>query len=416
MDANGELNGKVRVLTVIDDLYFGGDEYRILNLCRHIDRDRFELVLLTTMRPDHRMGADCGSMRTHFADAGIDVLTLGYSQANGQGTFRSKVRNLVQKASTLRSFIRSHRPDVIDIHYGPANPTGVLAALGTGVPTAVTLYQVNTLTNPATWMSGHAALGLADLLITDSRVQQKTISKWLVRQRPIAVIPNGTPEPQPTRPANEVRAALGLPADPDIKVVAQIAALVPYKGQRILLQAAQSVLTRFPRAYFLIVGYEREVHGYKAELQQLANQLGISHHVVISGYPGQIGDVWQLVDIHAHPSALDSLPNAVLEGMSLAKPAVVAAVGGVEEALTNERTALLVPPDDPVALSGALLRMLSDSELRSRLGQAATRRYTELYRPEAMARALEHQFLTLAKKNKRRSMPGRGLIEGNERS
>ncbi len=60
--------------------------------------------------------------------------------------------------------------------------------------------------------------------------------------------------------------------------------------------------------------------------------------------------------------------------------------------------------------------MLRDSELRSRLGQAAFRRYTELYGPEAMARALEHQFLTLAKKNRRGSMPGRGLIEGNERS
>jgi hypothetical protein len=56
---------------------------------------------------------------------------------------------------------------------------------------------------------------------------------------------------------------------------------------------------------------------------------------------------WQLIDIHAHAAIIDSLPNAIMEGMSLAKPAVVTGVGGISTMVLDGKTGFVVPPHDP---------------------------------------------------------------------
>jgi len=113
-------------------------------------------------------------------------------------------------------------------------------------------------------------------------------------------------------------------------------------------------------------------------------------------YPGPIGDVWQALDIHVHASLMDSLPNAIIEGMSLALPAVVTSVGGIPEMVEHEETGLVVPPDDPASLANALLQLLRHPYQAAALGQAAYRRYRDRYGTEAMTRTLEQLFATLA--------------------
>jgi phosphatidylinositol alpha 1,6-mannosyltransferase len=64
--------------------------------------------------------------------------------------------------------------------------------------------------------------------------------------------------------------------------------------------------------------------------------------------------------------------------MAHARPVVASAVGGLLDLVEHERTGLLVPPGDPVALREALERLLGDAELRVRLGAAARERVSEL--------------------------------------
>jgi glycosyltransferase involved in cell wall biosynthesis len=148
---------------------------------------------------------------------------------------------------------------------------------------------------------------------------------------------------------------------------------------------------------FLVVGYERPPGDtiYRKELRQRAIELGIGDRVIIAHYPGAIGDVWSVIDIHVHASLYDSLPIAVQEGMSLGKPAVVTSVGDVATMVENERTGLVVPPGDSDALADAILRLLGDQLTAERLGRAAAQRYLERYRPEVMTRAIEDLFLEL---------------------
>lgn len=67
----------------------------------------------------------------------------------------------------------------------------------------------------------------------------------------------------------------------------------------------------------------------------------------------------------------DGLPNVLLEAMVQGLPIVGTTLPGIAEAVEDERTSLLAPPDDPVKLAAALRRMLTDPELARRLGANA---------------------------------------------
>jgi glycosyltransferase involved in cell wall biosynthesis len=210
----------------------------------------------------------------------------------------------------------------------------------------------------------------------------------------VKVIPNGIEPPRALRSRPEMRKALGLPDDPRVRIIGQIATLLPTKGQDVLLEAAKIVLAQEPDVAFALVGYPRG-GSYADDLQQQAMRLGINDRVRICGYPGNIGDVWKVIDIHTHPTQLDSLPQAIMEAMSLGLPSVVTPTGGIATMVDHDRTGLIVPPRDPVALADALLRLLREPETASRLGRAAQERYRERYTTAIMTSALENTFAGL---------------------
>jgi glycosyltransferase involved in cell wall biosynthesis len=166
----------------------------------------------------------------------------------------------------------------------------------------------------------------------------------------------------------------------------------------VFLDAAKIVLDTNPNVFFLCIGKERQEPGFQKVMEERARELGISQRVRISGYDGPIGDVWQTLDIHAHASLFDSLPNAIIEGMSVSKPAVVTSVGDIAGLVTDGETGFVVKPGDAPAFASRLLQLAADPALRERLGGAANARYKERFRPEKMAQSLEDLFIALAAK------------------
>src|SRR5260221_14796075 len=70
----------MHVLSVIDDLGFGGDENRLLALARTIDRRRFRHTVMT-IRASGAASPQSSAMRAQYAAAGIDVIDLGEADA-----------------------------------------------------------------------------------------------------------------------------------------------------------------------------------------------------------------------------------------------------------------------------------------------------------------------------------------------
>jgi glycosyltransferase involved in cell wall biosynthesis len=393
---------RIRVMSVLNRLCFGGHESRLLSLAKNIDRDRFDYSLVT-LTGDPEDASHQGEMRAQFADAGVTVEDFGESQQRfvpGPARLSRVCQSsfgMAKSISKLARRIRQQDIDVVEAHHTAAMFAAVMAARLAGVPSVITAYHTRSW--ESVWMRwpGRMTFRWADAVVTDSLARRDDIARWATQPTTkVAVIPNGIEPPQPTRSAVEVRRSLGLPLDPAVKIIGQVSGIVPSKGHEVLLQAAERLLKHEANVAFAFVGYSRGHEDYLARLRQRIEELGLKDRIAVVGYPGPIGDVWNVIDIHVHASQFDSLPNAILEGMSLGKPAVVTSVGGIPEVVTHEETGLVVPPGDADALEVALTKLLRSPTFANRLGEAAARRHRERLRPEQMASSMERLFLRLA--------------------
>ena len=220
--------------------------------------------------------------------------------------------------------------------------------------------------------------GLADRMLarlTDRAIAVSGSTRdFLVRERHVPesrvrLIWNGAPlsEFAPVAPAVGlgVRRELGLPAD--APVVGTIGRLSEQKAHRTLLDAAARVLARRKDVRFLIVG-----DGDQAEpLRRQADALGISPSIVFAGHRTDVPALLGALDVFCISSNYEGTPLALFEAMAAGKAIVSTAVDGCREVLEDGVTGLLVPPRDPDALAGALLRCVDDPALRASLAQHA---------------------------------------------
>jgi colanic acid/amylovoran biosynthesis glycosyltransferase len=182
--------------------------------------------------------------------------------------------------------------------------------------------------------------------------------------------------------ANVVRVYNGLDlrkfayASPRVREpgIVAVGRLVEKKGFGDLVEAC-AVLARAGQAVgCTIVGAGPE----EPALRALIAEHGLEDSVELAG-PRTQDEVRRLVQrssVLAAPCVVgadgnrDGLPTVLLEALALGTPAVATPVTGIPELIRHERTGLLVPERDPVALAGALSRLIDDAALRVRLATA----------------------------------------------
>jgi glycosyltransferase involved in cell wall biosynthesis len=201
----------------------------------------------------------------------------------------------------------------------------------------------------------------------------------------VFVVPDGAarsdPAPAPGEPARGVAGYAGH--------------LYPWKGVDVLVRAL-AIATGMRG---LIVGGhpgERD----RARIDALVAQLGVGDRVQITGLV-PVRDVrrhLQQASILVLPNSASAIserytsPLKLFEYLTLGRPIVASDLPAIREVLTHERTALLVPPDDPAALCGALERLSRDPALADSLGGAAlalASQYTWAQRARRLEAALE---------------------------
>jgi glycosyltransferase involved in cell wall biosynthesis len=156
--------------------------------------------------------------------------------------------------------------------------------------------------------------------------------------------------------------------------------LVPYKGVDVLLRA----LPRTEAAVVLVGGGP-----LRASLARLARSLGLEARV---RFAGEVADdellaLYHACDVLVLPSVTpaEAFGYVQLEAMACGKPVISTALAsGVPWVNRHGLTGLVVPPGDPDALGGALLTLLSDPELRRRLGANGLRHVEEGFAPAQM--------------------------------
>lgn len=124
----------------------------------------------------------------------------------------------------------------------------------------------------------------------------------------------------------------------------------------------------FPDVHLTMIGPDKE-DGSLQNMQLLASELGVTERILLPGRvpKSEISSWMNRGDIFLNTTNIDNTPVSLLEAMACGLCIVSTNVGGIPYLLTSEEDALLVPPNDPEAMSNAVRRILTKPDLAEKL-------------------------------------------------
>lgn len=290
--------------------------------------------------------------------------------------------------AAIRALVRRLGPGVVHGHSSIGGVLARVAARGTG---AGIVYTPNGLA------PGRAVLaverGLArttDALVAVSPSEAGLLaSLGLARSTRLVTIRNGIDLEGPP-PGPDLRAQLGIPER--APMVGTLARLVPQKDPEGFVRAAAILARAWPDVHVVHVGdgpLRRRVAGLVA-----ASGLAGRYHLV-AAMPNAAAVLGQL-DVYVLASRFEGLPYSPLEAMRAGTPVVLSDVVGNRDVVEDGVSGLLVPPQDPLALAGAVGRLLADAGLARALAGAARARLAQRFDVGDMGAALARLYAEVA--------------------
>ncbi len=313
-----------------------------------------------------------------------------YHHVLGRGAgLRRPDAHLEAYAASLASRARRLGADVLHAHSGHLNAQAALvAADGLGIPV---VYEVRGFLEE-TWRArgGHRmsdfyrwsrdtethCMVAADAVVTLSESMREQIVDRGVDPSRVHVIGNCVPESALYDPVDRAAARAALGIRDDAFVVGSVSTVNGYEGLDQLVEAA--ALVDDPDLLVLVVGDGPAHDRLRRRARQLA-ATGVRSRVVLPGRVphARARDAQSALDVCCVPRRRTPVtalvpPLKPVEAMALGIPVIASDLPPLRELVRHDR-GLLVAPDDPAALAGAIVTLMSDSELRDRLGAAARR-------------------------------------------
>ena len=179
--------------------------------------------------------------------------------------------------------------------------------------------------------------------------------------------------------ALQARAESGLSTD--VPLVGMVAQITPWKAQIDAIRAHALVRREHPDALLLIGGTAKfltpgtryDNRAYLSELHAAAAAVEGRDSVLFLGERDDVPRLLQALDVLVMPSWEEPFGRVAVEAMAMGTAVVVTDVGGPPEYVEHGVTGLLTPPRMPEALATEIVRLLSNDELRERIGSAGQR-------------------------------------------
>lgn len=144
----------------------------------------------------------------------------------------------------------------------------------------------------------------------------------------------------------------------DVKIVGNVSRFDPIKNHKMFLRSAAAVAAERPDVRFVCVGHGKE--SYLQELKQLSRTLGLENKIHWIQAQSDVRAVYNAIDVFCSSSFSEGFPNVIGEAMACGRHCVVTNVG--DSALVVGDTGVVVPSDDPKAMSAGLLDRLKASD------------------------------------------------------
>ena len=382
----------------------GGGEVSLFNLVTHLDRQKFEPIVVLAQE---------GELREKLSRVGVEVHVLPLDSDVGEvrkdslvGARAVSFEQIAQIALyvwRLSRFLRGRGAQIVHANSLKADVLGALAARLAGVP--IIWHVRDRIADD--YLPGAAARAfrlacrfMPTFLIVNSVATLETLRLPSARRARVlynGVVHDGLPpedfqsEPQTERDEHSA------------PVIALVGRISPWKGQDIFLLAAAQVVKEFPDARFQIIGaplFGEEA--WEREVRALCTSLHLDENVEWLGFRRDVPALVAGCDLLVHASKTgEPFGQVVVEAMMAARPVVATRGGGIPEIVMDGETGLLVPMDDAPSMARAILEVLRDPQRARDMGRSGQARAHSTFTIERTAAKVERVYDFMLKRQLR---------------
>ena len=362
-------------MQITHDLAIGGLQQVVVNLCKFIDKDKFDVSVLCLRA--------LGPFTKDVREMGIKVHFLPQPQNGTDYLSFLKVAKILRK----------EKVDVIHTHNTQPFIDGTLGALLSGRKIRI-VHTDHARDFPdkrrymfAEWLMSHFAYKVVGV---SEHTCQNLIKYEKISPKKLVTIPNGIDGSKFNIQIDREKKKkdLGLTGfDPIIGLGVR---LTEQKGITYLLRAMPEIIKHFPRVALVIAGEGP----LEQDLKNEAKTLGIEKSVYFLGPRLDMPELLKLFDLYVLPSLWEGLPMVLLEAMAAGCPIVATDVGGVREAIRNQQNGSLAPPRKSEALSKEILKILIDEGTSYKYTAKGRQIFAREFSASVMAKRYESLYLT----------------------
>lgn len=270
------------------------------------------------------------------------------------GREQSRLKRIPYWLSSIRSYVKEEQPDMIVSFVARINLLVMLACFGLGKK--IVISERNDPKHDgrgwATRLMTRLFYPHASAVVFQTRRVQSYFSPSI--QAKSVVVPN---------PISVTCTA----DDRDENKIVTVGRLALQKNQKMLIEAFADIGKSFPEKQLYIYG-EGEL---KDSLKAHACSLGVGERVHFMGNVQNVHEQIADAAFFVLPSDYEGLSNALLEAMMMGLPCISTDCAGSDEYIEDGISGLLIPVGDREALKKAMLRFITDEELRSQCGKRA---------------------------------------------
>src|SRR5213593_283172 len=351
------------VLVHATDIMAGG-ERSLLNLVRHLDRDKFDARVVCDATDEFVKAV---------RETGTPVHRVRFPGLRRPGLAAWRA---------VRDLLASCRMAGGTVFHANTPRTNLYAAAAGRLARVPVVWHCRNLLEAWMWDTDRMFAWLPDRIIcnSDAIASRFAGSRWQHRVRTIL---NGVDlaEFHPDISGATVRDELGWTRNP---LIAATSRLDPEKGHETLLEAMCTVAKQIPERRLLIAGIASVNQATRhAALQRRISELKLDGVARLLGFRRDIPQLLAAADICVLPADAEACGRVLFEAMAMTKPIVATASGGTPEIIVDAVTGVLVPPKDSRALAEALVALLKNPARRHAMGAAGRERVTKHFSIEA---------------------------------
>lgn len=281
--------------------------------------------------------------------------------------------------SRLKKVIKQEAPQIVHLHSRRGADTwGGIAASQTKTPCILS----RRVDNPeAKWLVS-LKYRLYDHVITISEAIARVLISEGVSPDKITCVRSAVDPTPYLEPVSKEALCDEFSLPKDAFVIGIVAQLIQRKGHRYLIDAVSSLKESYPQLRVLCFGQGP----LRAQLENTVKEKKVDTFISFVGFRHDLPKWLGGLDLLVHPADMEGLGVSLLQASAAKVPIIATNAGGLPEAVLDQVTGLIIPPNDTLSLTKAMKRLIDDETLRKSFGKAGQSRILDEFSVDAMAK------------------------------